>query len=169
MNKDKLKELLDDLHDGTFIQNGIVEIPNGERVIEEAHRTGYQLGWQDCARLLESNIPNKSVRSEPTTGAGLVKEMDDCIKLATERSVPRVRRADQESDKKGLWVCSYATECDDNQCPQSMPHIPDRACGRYCSEYSGPNYTLCIPYGPDDIAAKSTAFMKQAIKGLGLE
>jgi len=97
MNKEKMEELLNDLHDGVSYQNGIVEIPNAERVIEEAWETGFSagfdMGWVRHGQKMYPAEPTESLRqpsplktvpgiatdtcghvnkgivSEPTTGA----------------------------------------------------------------------------------------------------
>ena len=152
MNEEQMKEKLNDLHDGTYCSHchhrGNVKIPNGERVIEEAYKMGYYFG-----------IPLKEgkVRSEPTTGAGLVKEADDCIKLA-------------HPETEELWVCESRV-CQYYDCQHCLPHlyISDRPmnCG----------HKVCIPYVPDNVTAKFTDIgmkvsadnMRIITKGLRLE
>ncbi|MDZ4246431.1 MAG: hypothetical protein U1D67_04840 [Dehalococcoidia bacterium] len=81
MNKEKLEELLNDLYDDAHGDSNGVEIPNAESVIEEAYNVGWQAGYMDSERYWLSITHNKAsgIRSEPTTGAGLVQEVDDCI------------------------------------------------------------------------------------------
>ena len=132
MNKDKLEELLADLHDGAHGDRHEAIIPNDERVIMEAYKMGFnfghRVGW-DGGKMW-------AVRSEPTTGAGLVKEVDDCIALATER----------QDSQKGLWVCAgiqYDEHC--NSCAETNPHKHDDFCDRPCPyRRSSPN--SCVPW-----------------------
>ncbi|MDZ4247550.1 MAG: hypothetical protein U1D67_10600 [Dehalococcoidia bacterium] len=77
MNIPELADLIEELGEnarcGTCYRNCLdddVEIPDAALVLEKAYNLGLKKGIRTCTAL---------VRSEPTTGAGLVKEVDDCI------------------------------------------------------------------------------------------
>jgi len=100
----------------------------------------------------------EGIRSEPTTGAGLVQEVDECIELATKH---------QDSENKGLWVCDSVEKtkvCID--CPHRIPHKKNRLCYADCNSNSAGSNNICIPYVPEVTPRKQTAADMMAFENM---